>query len=189
MQEYYLNSENIVEPYSSSLNCESFRINDGYRKKKDSKKELKMKSINPYDDFSCESSIECDYIVPSPFENHSLKQFDVPAPEIAVNTSYVYQTKDGKVLVLNHPLPDGFSIEFIFDGGEHSHHRRHRHGFRYNKNLLKDILSYIGVSICPISGLPIYFCNHKKRPCFARRILKFMMASFVILGFILFIAV
>ncbi|EAY18771.1 hypothetical protein TVAG_268040 [Trichomonas vaginalis G3] len=139
---------------------------------------------NPYADFCYHSDIECDYTIPTPDFFSQVLGFNVPSPVSESNQKYTYTLKNGQVLELDHPLPDGFPIDMI-SSEEPSVQSIPQIEYGRDCSSMKEVVMYAACAALPISGLIMYLFTYKKNPKVAERIRNVTLSSFVTWGTVL----
>lgn len=126
------------------------------------------------------SDDNCDYVIPTPDEKAANSLYNVPPPKEIKQDKFVYTLKNGKTLVLDHPLPSCLPMEILNEEEGDSENAQ-------EKKSKLDWLLYTCATLLPISGPIIYAFARKSRPKFAKRILRTSIASLSIIACALFI--
>lgn len=146
---------------------------------------------NPYGDAYFQKEIDCNYVIPPPQVFASMTMFHVPPPKNEVDNKYTYTLKNGHVLELDHPLPDGIPIEMLMPNRQTNAHQdtqrqRNSELIVEDEETVKHILVYASIILCPLSGFLFYRHYMKKDKKFAKHDEKFTFTTFAVLGSLLF---
>ncbi|EAX97529.1 hypothetical protein TVAG_331150 [Trichomonas vaginalis G3] len=189
-QDIYIKDQENVTEQQQKDDGKTF-INDDFKDIIKLTKEY-LDLINPYQDYTYSSNIECNYVIPSPYAK---KHNYIPPPIDKYKLRFLYKLKDGKEINFDHPLPPDLPLESAVDS-PHEEEEHNEEDIIIRSDIVccrpdnpdaMEILQYLAIIILPILGPVLYYYWKDTNQKLAQKLMYATFITLVIFIFILFV--